>query len=317
MRLVIFTFLVLSSFIHAEVEPSYGWDVPNSSLNIGGYLDMTYDDKRDDAFLFNDIAVILSGNQDRFDLLGEIELSHISLDGKSNGNTDVDINVERLQLTYALSDTQNIRVGRFNSDIGYWNQAPITILQDTTTKPHIVTNLFPKATTGVLYKKYINENNSFSLTFQHNKDIAHQDESIEVDRHKAFAYHGEKDDFSWRLSLGAYRDSNHIEAKYLGIGSMYDGEDFLVQAELFTQDSDKTNKKPFSGYIQPTWHVNDKQDAVFRFESYDDNALDVNEDVYLFGYVYRPSRNMALKAEYIHHTELPLNRVVYSLSVLF
>ena len=309
--------LLLSSSLCATETEGYGWDIPNSSINIGGYLDMTYDDKREEKLLFNDIAMLFSANQNRFDLLGEIELSHISLNGKSNRNSDVDFNIERLQLTYALTDEQSLRVGRFNSDIGFWNQTPITIVQDTTTTPHIVGNFFPKATTGVLFTQNINENNSFSVTFQDNNDIAHQDNNIQVNRHKALAYYGMADDLSWRFSLGTYQESNHKTATYIGIGSMYDGEEWGIEAEFFTQKSDKSDDKPYSGYVQSTWHFKEKQDAVMRFESYKDNALDVEENIYLLGYVYRPNSNIALKAEYVHHTKLPLNRFVYSFSVLF
>ena len=308
---------LLSSSLCATETESYGWDIPNTPINIGGYLDMSYDEKREDKFLFNDIAMIFSANQNRFDLLGEVELSHISLNGQSNSSSDIDLNVERLQLTYAVSDEQSLRVGRFNSDIGYWNQAPITILQDTTTTPHIVGNFFPKATTGVLFNQNINENNSFSLTFQDNNDIAHQDNIIEVNRHKALAYYGVKDDLSWRFSLGRYQESNHKKSTYMGIGSEYDGEDFSILAELFIQDTELSDEKPYSGYVQSTWHFKEEQDAVLRFESYKDNALDIEENIYLLGYVYRPTSNIALKGEYVYHTKLPLNRFVYSFSVLF
>ena len=150
----IFFILAYSSFLYAT-ENSYGWNIHNSSLNIGGYLDMTYDSKREEEFLFNDIAMMFSSNNNRFDLLGEIELSHISVDGNSNNSSDIDLKIERLELTYALSDDKSIKIGRFNSDIGYWNQAPISILEDTTTEPYIVKNFFPKATTGIHYHQDI------------------------------------------------------------------------------------------------------------------------------------------------------------------
>jgi len=314
---IYYTLLMATSLLFSNENSSYGWDVPNSSLNIGGYLDMSHDKKREKNFLFNDIAMLFSANQNRFDLLGEIELSHISLDGKSNNNADIDLNLERLQLSYALSDEQSIQIGRFNSDIGYWNQAPIPILQETTTTPHIVGNFFPKATTGVLFRQNINEENAFSLTFQDNKDIAHQDELIQVNRHKAFAYFGMYNNVSWRFSLGSYRDNREKKARYIGIGSEYEGEEFSIKAEFFKQHSDKNSEKPYSGYVQSTWHFKEKQDSTFRFESYEDNALDIKEEIYLLGYTYRPTTSTVFKGEYIYHTKLPLNRFVYSFSVLF
>jgi hypothetical protein len=310
----IYFILLTVSLLCANEEVGYGWDVPNSSLNIGGYLDVTYDGEREEDLLFNDIAMLFSSNSNRFDLLGEIELSHISLDGKSNSSSDIDLNIERLQLGYTLSDRQSIQIGRFNSDIGYWNQAPIAILQETTTKPHIMEKLFPRATTGILYRYSDEEENSFSMTFQHNKDLAHQDNTVEIDRHLAIAYHGVKDAFSWRLSLGTYRDVTDGSTDYMGIGSEYDGELFSIQTELFQKSA---KRWLYSGYIQPTWHFDDTQDAVVRFESYKDELIGIEEQIYLLGYLYRPTNNIALKGEYIHHSQLPLNRFVFSLSVLF
>lgn len=313
---ILITILLFSLTLYPN--ENYGWDIPNSTINIGGYLDMTYDQKREEKFLFDDIAMIFSANKKRFDLLGELELSHISLDGKSNSSSDVDLKIERLQLTYALDDEKSVQIGRFNSDIGYWNQAPINILEDTTTQPYMVQNFFPKATTGLLYHQDINENQSFSITLQDNKDISHQDNAIEVNRHYALAYHGVKDDFSWRISAGKYRQSNGVKAEYMGVGTEYDGEEFLIQAELFSQNSEEEiEEKPYSAYLQSTWHFKEKQDAVIRLESYKDNKITTQEEIYLLGYTYRPLNNMVIKGEYIHHSKLPLNRFVYSLSVLF
>lgn len=319
---IYYAMLITLLSLYANEESGYGWDVPNSSLNIGGYLDISYDEKREnekieEAFLFNDIAMLFSANSNRIDLLGEIELSHISLDGKSNNSSDVDLNIERLQLGYTLSDTQSIQIGRFNSDIGYWNQAPIAILQDTTTQPYIMKELFPKATTGILYRQNINEENYFSVTFQDNQDIAHQDDVEEIDNHLGLAYYKTKDELSWRFSLGEYSSPSDIKSNYMGIGSEYDGELLYLQGELFGKNLDKKSDKVYSGYVQSTWHIKDTQDIVVRFESYSNNIEEIKEQIYLLGYLYRPTPNIALKGEYIQHSKLPLNRFVYSLSVLF
>ena len=310
---------LISSSLFSNEMGKYGWDIPNSSVNIGGYLDIAYDKENKDKFLFNDIALLFSTRHERFDILGEVELSPIYLDGRSNESPDedIDINVERLQLNYALNDKQNFQIGRFKSDIGYWNQAPILILQNTTTKPHIVGNFFPEATTGVLYRYNINDENSLSFTFQDNADIFHQDGISNVKKHKGLTYYGTNNDLSWCFSLGEYKEDNELKANYIGIGAKYDVDEFDIQAEFFVQDSEISEEKPFSAYLQPTWHFKEKHDAVIRFESYKDNILDVKEEIYLLGYVYRPNSNIALKGEYIYHIKLPLNHFVYSLSVLF
>ncbi|MCH9741174.1 MAG: hypothetical protein K0U38_10125 [Epsilonproteobacteria bacterium] len=311
-------FILLTKLLIASDPTSYGWNIPNTPLNVGGYIDATYDEKREDEFMFNDIALLFSAHKNHFDMLGEVEISHLTLDGKSNGSSSIEIILERLQLSYALENEQTLTVGRFNSDIGYWNQAPINIVQDTTTKPHIVKSVFPKATTGVMYQKGIEDEDSLSLTLQYNDDIGNHDESIVVDRHLAMMYYGVSSDmFSWRMAGGSFRKYKGYEAYYLGAGIQYDSDEVTLQSELFTQQNSSGFDIPYSGYLQSVWHFVNRQDAVVRFEHYQDEILDVHEAIFLIGYTYRPWENMVFKGEYIYHTQLPLNRFVYSFSVLF
>ncbi len=315
--LVIILFLCFSTTLWSSEETTYGWDMPNTPLNIGGYLDMTYNEARKEKFLFDDIAIILSANSGRFDLLGELEFYNISLDGKSNDSSDVDMIAERLELTYALTDDSSLKIGRFNSDIGYWNKAPILILEDTTTKPHLLGKLFPRATTGLHYEQNLNQTYSFSFSFQDNADLAHKDGIESITKHNALACKAEYDEFSLRFATGTFENSNNFKATYIGIASQYETDDFNIQAEFFKQHSNNINKKPYSGYLQSTWYVKKHQGIVVRAETYKDNALSIDEEIYLLGYFYRPKTNMVLKGEYVKHSELPLNYFVYSLSVLF
>jgi len=309
--------LLLTVVVEANEENSYGWNVPNSSLNIGGYVDATYDTQRNPKFLFDDIAMLLSANKNSFDFLSEIEFSHISLDGKSNNSRDVSLNIERLQLSYALSNEQIFRVGRFNTEIGFWNLAPIPILEDTTTKPHFLGNIFPRYTIGGMFEQKIDESNRVSLSLQKSKDFLHKGSSVESDRHLLLSYYGEDDDLSWNVAVGNYEDEKENNFNYAGLSTQYLADDFGVQAELYIQSSSVGYSMPYSGYLQGTWHFTEQQDVVSRIERYRDNGQNVSEAIYLFGYVYRPTNNMALKAEYINHSILPLNHFVYSISVLF
>lgn len=310
--------ICMTAILSANEPSSYGWDIPDTPLNLGGYIDTTYDTKREDQFMFNDIAMLLSGHQDHLDIVSEVEVSHITLDGKSNGSRDIDIILERLQLNYSFDKEQTLTVGRFNSHIGYWNQAPINILQDTTTKPHIVTHLFPKATTGLMYQKGFESEKSLSFTLQHNPDIGTHDESILVDRHIGLAYSETmSDELAYTLALGSFRQESGQEATYFGMASQYENDDVILQGELFRQQNDTRYDIPYSGYLQSVWHLANRQDGVIRFERYKDEIMDVQENIFLVGYVYRPWENIVLKGEYIYHTELPLNRFVYSFSVLF
>lgn len=313
-----FLMLLLSlSFIDAKAPRDYGWNIPNTPIYLGGYIDAVYDEKNEENFLFDDIALLISANNERFDFLSEVEISHLALDGKSDDNADLRVNVERFQVAYHLDDTQKLTLGRFNSDIGYWNQTLVNILQDSTTYPHIIKHIFPKATTGLMYQHSLNSEDSYSIMLQHNKDIGLEDDSIVVDRHLAIDYEKAYDDFSWRVAGGFYRELDGLEAGYAGLAFEYELDDFSIQSELFTQKSKSGLSKPYSAYVQPVWHYSHKQSLVLRLERYKDEVLNANEAIFLLGYAYRPWSNIALKGEYVYHTQEPLNRFVYSISVMF
>lgn len=311
----ILIFFILLQEIQANEMQSYGYDIPNTPITVGGYLDAVYDDKATEKFIFDDISLLVSARHNRFDFLSEIEISYLSLNGTSNSSSDIEIHVEHFQFMYALSDTENLTLGHFNSDIGYWNQTPVNILQATTTKPHIFESIFPAHTTGLMYQNHLNDEDSFSMTFQHNKDIGQQDDNFIVDRHIAMAYQKTYDELSLRLALGYYRENTSKKrAYYLGLGSEYESDDFTFQGELYTQQYEDEHQS-YNAYVQSVWHFLPKHDAVVRLEHYDDQGL--HESISLLGYVYRPTANMAWKGEYVHHSNLPLNRFVYSFSVLF
>jgi len=294
---------------------NYGWNIPNTPIYVGGYVETLYDETEDESFLIDDIALLLSASGESFDFLAEVEVSHLSLDETYNQKNTV-LNLERVQLTYGLGEDE-LTVGRFNSDIGYWNQAPMSFLQDTTTYPHIIEHLFPKATTGLMYKGSFEEQSSYRVIMQYNKDIGQVDESIVSDRHFALSYYKDYENFSWSLASGVYKDIDGFYANYSGMGFEYALDSFLLQGELFTQKSRGEKSKPYSAYIQPVWYYSDQQSLVLRLERYKDEVLNANEGIILLGYAYRPWSNLALKSEYIYHTQEPLSRFVYSVSVMF
>ncbi|CAA6824820.1 MAG: Unknown protein [uncultured Sulfurovum sp.] len=312
----LFVILLSFSLTYAKEPKDYGWNIPNTPVYVGGYVDAVYDESNEENFLFDDIALLVSASTERFDFLSEVEISHLALDGKSDNNTNLRVNMERLQVTYHLNNKQRLTLGRFNSDIGYWNQTLVNILQDSTTYPHMIKHLFPKATTGLMYQNSLNSEDSYSIMLQNNKDIGLEDDSIVVDRHMAINYEKAYDDFSWRVAGGFYRELDGSEAGYAGLAFEYELDDFSIQSELFTQQS-KGLSKPYSVYIQPVWYYDDKQSVVLRLERYKDEVLNANEGIVLLGYAYRPWSNMALKGEYVYHTKEPLNRFVYSVSVMF
>lgn len=315
---ILFILFFITTLLFSQDEIEYGWNIPDTPFTIGGYLDMSYDEKRETPVLFDDIALLFFGQSDSFELLGEVEVSNVSLEGKSNRSSDIDLNLERLQLSYAINDTDKIQIGRFNSDIGFWNQAPIAMLQETTSSPHLSQYMYPKATTGIIYFKHLSDTDSMSITMQNNSDIGQEDESILADMHIAFSYHLDYELFSWVFNAGLYQE-HYLETKsyYSGMAVKYEEDTFMMQAEFFTQQSNEIKDRPYSMYVQTLWRLDEKQDIVMRIESYKDNVLDIKEENTLLGYLYKPWHNVVIKSEYIYHSHVSHGSVASSISVLF
>jgi len=312
---------ILLSLVATGKEPThYGWNLANTPLNIGGYLDLTYNEENQNQLIFDDLALLLSANEAKWNLLGEIELSHLPLEEEQLETYDMRLNLERFQLSYLLNDSSSIIVGRFNSDIGYYNQAPVKFIQSTTTYPHMVEYLFPRSTTGIQYINHFPNDATLSFTLQNNPDIGEADESIQSDQHFAISLFYPYDLISWRMAGGIYQEHNIQENRYyFGVGSEYDGELVNIQAELFTQKRpNSASTQPYSGYIQSTWHLHENHDATLRVEGYQDPLQrHIQEQTLLIGYSYRPTGHLTIKGEYLYHTKLPLSRFISSFSVMF
>ncbi|HHD75971.1 MAG TPA: hypothetical protein ENK95_03985 [Campylobacterales bacterium] len=307
--------ITATTFLFASDSSIYGWNIPETPMYIGGYVETLYDETEEESFLIDDIALLVTANGESFDFLGELEISHLSLNEETNRKI-TQLNLERLQLTYALGE-EEITLGRFNSEIGYWNQTPISIVQETTTYPHIIKHLFPKATTGLMLRSDLEPQSSYRLMMQYNQDIGKVDQSIVSDRHFAMSYYQDYDNFSWTVATGLYKDTKGLYANYAGVGFQHESDNFMLQGELFSQKSRGDKSKPYSAYLQPVWFYDEQQSVVLRLERYKDEEFGADEGIVLLGYSYRPWSNVALKAEYIYHTQEPLDRFVYSFSVIF
>jgi len=76
-------------------------------------------------------------------------------------------------------------------------------------------------------------------------------------------------------------------------------------------------KVPYAGYLQYSYLLAQKHEAIVRVESYRDVETEVKESFIVAGYTYRPTAPIALKGEYQWHTREGENRFLLSASILF
>jgi len=313
--LLLFSLLILP--LKADDTMTHGWKTPHTPLYIGGYISAVYDNKEvDDDILFDDIALLFYANVEKYHFLGEIEAADIPLRGGKN--SDIRIYIERLQLNYDFNDNTTVTFGKFNSDIGFWNLAPINTLTDTTTSPYLMENTFPELTTGLMVtKSFWDEEQVFSVTVQNNPDLDRNYNNMKTDKHYAFGYTYADYATTWRINGGYFHEKHKGNAYYGGISYRNESTRWTIQSELFHKTQNNHRTIPYNFYLQLTRHLTDRHDLVFRQEFYKDYSIATKEAVSLVGFTYRPHPSLTFKTEYIRHSVLPLNRIVFSCSMVF
>jgi hypothetical protein len=315
--------LILLSFVFGDDEYQFGqgYKLGDTPLYLGGYFSARYDiNENENEFDLDDIALLLYGSFEKFDFLSEIEASDVTFEKEGKGDIDLDnstLHIERLYLTIPIKDDSSIYFGKFNTEIGFWNQTPINVLHDTTTPPHIMTDLFPKLTTGLGYINNLNDEFSISLAVQHNHDIDDEYNNLFVKQHYNFSIKNTKELYTWGIGGGYFKERNNHSSTYATVGIQKELENWSVLGELYSRFTDDAPSVPYDIYLQGTWHLKNKHDLILRAESYNDEIENSSDNVGLVGYTYRPYPFMALKAEYEAHRIDRLSHAVFSFSVIF
>jgi len=326
--------LLLSVFLKAD-EYEYvlgeGYKINSLPLYIGGYFSSEYQYKTDDAqstFKVDDIALIGYGSYNKFSYLAEFEFKEFYINewGKSaNHELNSNLHTERLYIDYTFNENYMLRVGKYNSPIGYWNLTPINVLRDTTSSPQTNSLLFPKYTTGLdlTYTSYSDYELKIDLLVQNNNDFDDMYNNLAVNKHYGLGLEFSENDLSLKLNGGYFHTKDNIsdnENIYYSLASFkYDTNKFKLMGEVGTQFSKDETIVPYSGYLQGLYTITEKHLPVIRLESYKSNANTPLEkdDILTIGYTYRPIYSVAFKAEYQFHSISEENKTLVSFSVLF
>jgi hypothetical protein len=299
-----------------------GFSIADSSLVVGGYFSSEYLIQNGSrTFDVDDVAVMAYGEIDRFAYLIELEASDFYL--KETGNrTDEQSNrsfhIERMYGDYFFDGDERLRIGKFNSDIGFWNQMPINVLRDTTSSPVLEKEYFPNLTTGIHYesRRIDGDVKRVSITVQNNRDLDSDYNNFDIDRHYAAALDVGDDDALWRFSGGYFRYVTGREAVFATASFRMNIDDVTLLAETLVRHDEPVGTT-YDGYIQGVWHAWPKHDFILRTEHGKSPVAHVTDSSVTVGYTYRPLNNIALKGEYEAHEEDGLNHWLFSLSAMF
>lgn len=330
---IFFIFLLLLPLYGSEMEEessSYefgnGLQLGNLPLYIGGYASLDYK-KSDDTsrYRVDDIALMSYGNYEKLSYMAEFEFKefYTLTQNEAKPNTtekNTKLHTERLYVDYNINENYLLRIGKYNTPIGYWNMLPVNVLRDTSSNPMSTELLFPKFITGAAasYTSYSSSDIIVDILLQHNDAIDDSYNNYKMDSHYGLGITYAKDDFSLKLNLGTFHNIDDAKRySYAMISAKYMIESIDISGELGTQTSEGEFTTKYAGYIQSVYHFSQQHHGIVRIESYDDAKTKEQENIALVGYTYRPIYPIALKAEYQLHSLHASNQFLCSFSVMF
>lgn len=325
-RLKRFLFSIIFLGIAAEAGEytfGQGWQ-PEETLPVvvGGYFSTEYGASRESRYVdVDDLALMVYGGYRKFSFMSEFEASDLyrkETGAFADENGSGHFHIERLYGDYYIGEGQRLRIGKFNSDIGFWNQMPINVLRDTTSSPRLVEDFFPKLTTGVHYERndLPGMPERVSLTLQNTDDLDSGYNNYHVERHYAAAADFGNGRELWRTAGGYFKDHNGREAGYVAVAYRYEETRWRVLAETVLFHERDTWFHDV--YVQGVWKFLPRHYSVVRVENGQSPRHGQHTLSVLAGYGYRPLPNVALKAEYITYPDgVQPDTALFSVSVLF
>ncbi len=319
-----------------EYKLGEGLRIAATGINIGGYASIKYEDEagKDGKFIFDDLSLFIFGDiSERWSFFSEVEEGHFA-EIDTNGNTEIrnNIEIERLYLDYILSDSLNIRAGKFLTPVGTWNEMHADPLTWTVSRPLVTYVPFPEFTTGLQFfgnLSIIDEDAAYSVYLQKNEGI---DEST-IFRKSHSIYGGR---LRWlkspALEIGIpllyYKEFEIGDKVYLtGLDFTYKASVVEIRGEGIYSNVDLKNQgwsKEYGYYLQLVCRMTEKHFLVLRHEYLKARGDEGEHRAATIDGVYKLRPQVVFKAEFrIRDGDLRLNGVndseqfLSSFSILF
>lgn len=332
MRLAVLTTLLVHLLAYggeAYYQPGEGVQVGSMPLYIGGYFSLDFQQQeKSREFRVDDLALLAYGDTGKFSYLAEIEASDAYVktwNSVNSTSTDKRFHAERLYLGYDFDDYNALKLGKFNSPIGFWNLTPINVLRDTTSSPVSTEILFPKYTSGLglSHQVYGVSESSINLMLQQTRDIDAIFNSSDVynnfdtDRHYGVGLLLAEGKWSYQFNAGYFHTVDREALYYLMASICYENEAFKLLSEFGSQHDGESFTVPYAGYLQGVYRLTPQHAGILRLETYKDDTSRTKDTFSVLGYTYRPIYPVALKAEYQRHSLHREDQFLVSFSVLF
>ncbi|QSZ40979.1 hypothetical protein GJV85_02225 [Sulfurimonas aquatica] len=376
--LIIFFVFMLSLSAEELEQSSYelgkGMQVASFPLYIGGYFSLDYKKTQtSQKYRVDDIALLAYGSYDKFSYMAEFEFKEFYVETelqrtppKNNPNSDdyketsieqdTYLHTERLYVDYNFNENSLVRVGKYNSPIGYWNLLPVNVLRATSSNPNTSYLVFPQYTTGMgaTYSSFAENEYTLDLMIQKNSDLDPTYNNYRIDEHFGIGMTFTHDNFSMKFNAGVFNiieyyfedddeyeedekeeesEENDEEAEdkyrfqkddlkeperyYAHLSMKYDSDMYQIMGELGSQRSKSEFTTDYALYLQGLYRFTQKHIGIVRAEAYSEKFINRSGEMLIVGYTYRPLYPIAIKSEYQFHTLSQSDNLKLSFSMMF
>ena len=299
-----------------------GLHLGDSGFWLGGYADAQVEDLKNTSWQaqLNDLSLFVGWEKGRWRFFSEFEVGDGLVAGNSQALTTHQgyFNLERLYLDYRVENAVILRVGKFLSPIGRWNQIHAAPLVWTTSTPLIVDGPFAMHFTGGMaygnveafgtlwgYSVYGGGRNQF--------DFKSPDESSDDNYQDPIGFrlfHESPGAFQVGLSYAHYSERNfHPGVKnLLGLDAFWTRKRYEFSGEFIYRFGAGTQIRDFDApggsrnlwglYVQGVAPLLGDLFAVARYEALQREGATAPGHLWVTGLAYRPMPPLVFKAEY-------------------
>ena len=295
-----------------------GFDMGEVGVTLGGYATANYINLKHAPWKaeVSDLSLFLSWDSGgRWRAFSEMEIGEaVVVDRDGSSASDAEFDLERTYIDWLGIDGMNVRLGKFLTPVGHWNQVHADPLVWTVSRPLTTKAGFANHSTGVMlygdleagqgqldYQLYVDATQALDPK----KDQPSPPLELGAFDHgfgARLVYHTEDDALQWGFSVSDFKANNLPGRRTIG------GLDFLwktggyeLSAELVSR-LDKGNS--WSWFLQGVAPLGRRWFVVDRYENFNQLGFPGDVSTNSLGLVFRPRPPISFKLEYVGASEI-------------
>ncbi len=320
--------LLLAGFAPAAADaaPPYrlghGYRLSGLPLTVGGYASLKFLDPSgpERRLEVSDLSLFLSlDGGGRWRAFSELEVGEALVveDGRASSG-EAEFELERLYLEYRHRNALQLRLGKFLTPIGHWNQVHADPLVWTVTRPLTTDTGFAHHATGLMlhgnlsaprglwgYQLYLDDTRDLDPRPETRRHIAGESHDVELGAfHQGqglrWRYLPDSGDWQVGLSLASFQIEGFTGTKRLaGLDFLWHpGSGLRLSGEaIYRTDSEDEGADEWGAFLQAVLPLGRRWYAVGRLEGFDDTEVPGVARTVSLTLSWRPVPTSAVKFE--------------------